>query len=97
MNNKNIESDDNLIMVLNDGKTFSPLQGSMIVSLPDSVVEVDDVEKFLKEGDYDHFHIGEIKDSDTVMRWMRVFFPDMQVLQDEDGQIVIHTGIIEKN
>jgi len=96
MNNKNIESDDNLIMVLNDGETFSPLQGSMIVSLPNGMVTSDEIEKYLEKADFDALPIQSVKDSDTVMRWMRIFFPNMQVETDNDGQVIIYTGIIEK-
>jgi hypothetical protein len=84
-----------LYTVLEDG-THGPIEASMIAAVPDSIVaDADGVEQFLKTGEYDHFHLGEIKDSATVMTWMRIFFPNMQVEQDNDGQVIIYTGINE--
>ena len=84
-----------LITVLNDGDTFTNMEGTMIAAVPDEVFDEDDVESFLKEGEYDHLMLEEVKDSETIRRWFRIFFPNMQVEQDSDGQVLIYTGIFE--
>jgi hypothetical protein len=81
-----------LVTVLNDGDTFTSTEGTKIAAVPD---DVEDVETFLKEGDYDSLPLGEVKDSDTILRFFRLFFPEMQVDTDNDGQVIIYTGINE--
>ena len=93
MSDKN--SKTSLVTVLNDGDTFTSIEGTMIAAVPDEVFESDDVESFLKEGNYDHLMLGEVKDSATILRFFRIFFPNMQIEQDNDGQVVIYTGITE--
>lgn len=88
-------SNTSLVTVLNDGDTFTSMEGTMIAAVPDEVFDEDDVESFLKEGNYDHLPIGEVKDSETIARWFRIFFPNMEVGTDNDGQVIIHTGITE--
>ena len=85
-----------LVTVLNDGETFSDIQGTMIAVVPDDI-EDDEVETFLKEGDYDHFMLEEVTDSNTLMLWFTIFFPGMQVEEDNDGQLIIYTGITESD
>lgn len=84
-----------LIVVLNDGDTFTNMEGTMIAAVPDEAFDDDDVESFLKEGEYDHLMLGEVKDSETILRWFRIFFPNMEVGTDNDGQVLIYTGIFE--
>jgi hypothetical protein len=84
-----------LVTVLNDGDTYTGTEGTMIAAVPDRVFDDDDVESFLKEGNYDHLNLGEVKDSATILRFFRLFFPGMEVGQDNDGQVIIHTGITE--
>lgn len=97
MSDKPLATDDNLIVVLDDGETFGPLQGSNIVALPDGLDSLEKIEEYLEEHEdsLDALPMRSIKDSDTIIRWMRIFFPDMQVEQDNDGQVVIYTGITE--
>jgi hypothetical protein len=45
------------IVVLNDGETFSDLQGCIIVDVPD---DVEDIELFLKEDDFDFVSISDV-------------------------------------
>jgi hypothetical protein len=51
-----------LLMVLSDGSTFSPLVGCKIVSVP-SELHDDDVEQLLSDGDYTTVH--EFTDENT--------------------------------
>lgn len=84
-----------LVTVLNDGDTYTDTPGTKIAAIPQHVFDGDDVETFLKEGKYDQLPLEEVKDAETILKFFRLFFPGMQVEQDNDGQVVIYTGIME--
>lgn len=90
-------NDTGYIVVLNDGETYTGIMGCQIAAIPhfEEMLETDQVESFLKEEEYDHLYLGEVMDSDTILRWFRIFFPNMEVEQDQDGQVLIYTGIYE--
>ena len=48
-----------LVAVLNDGDTFTGLQGCIVADVPD---DVEDIESFLKENNYDHLLLTELFD-----------------------------------
>lgn len=87
----------NLIIVLNDGETFSNATGCLLVSVPENVESTDEIEDFLKEGNYPHLTFGQpMSQSVETMRelraWMSALMPEASVELDNDGQIVIYTG-----
>ena len=83
-----------LITVLNDGETYTNIEGSHIVAVDDNM-SAEDIEEMLAEDNYAAFELGEVKDSNTILNFFRIFFPQMQVEQDSDGQVLIYTGIFE--
>lgn len=87
-----------LLVVLNDGETFSDMAGCHIVA-----TRLDELEEAMNEGDEkglfencESLPIGPITDVHKILKWMRVFFPDMQVEEDLDGQVLLYTGIYDK-
>ena len=50
-------------VVLGDGETFELIDnGAMVVNIPDNITNIDDIEEWLREGDYGHVHLKEIFD-----------------------------------
>jgi len=46
-----------LIVVLNDGETFTGIEGCVIVDVPDEM-DSEDIEMYLREGEWDGFDIA---------------------------------------
>lgn len=86
----------NLIVALNDNSTFTPLEGCYIACLTDEQqLESDLTSEIPNPEDCDHLMIGPVESTDQIFKWMRIFFPNMRVEEDDDGQVVIHTGVYE--
>jgi len=90
-----------LIVVLNDGETFTNLEGCFIEAIPEPYdpSSSGEIESFLKDTkiEHDSFPLAPISSGaeamDTIMKWMTIFFPHMHVREDESGCYVIETNI----
>ena len=81
-----------LVVVLNDGETFSSVKGAKIVPVPNSGSD-DEIVRYLKNGSYKSLPLGEVNNIETILDFFRLFFPDMKVEEEMDGNILIDTGV----
>lgn len=51
------------VVVLPDGETFGEIRGSMVVDVPDSIKDIDDIETFLRKSNYYPIYIEYMVDS----------------------------------
>jgi len=80
--------------VLNDGITYSEMNGSMIAVIP-ADEKSDIVNHLLKSGECNCFMLREVKDVNIIRDFFKIFFPKMKVTVNSSSEVIIHTGITE--
>lgn len=72
---------DNPIIVLNDGETFTALEGVMI-AFPPADMETDDIEGILKDNGFDDYTFGSTGQNwelEDICKMLQVMLPDYKI------------------
>lgn len=81
-----------LYVALSERGTYDAAKDCILAAVPDSV-DIEDMEQFLKNEEYNSMPLSEVEDPADILRFFRLFFPNMILDTDNEGQVVIHTGI----
>lgn len=77
-----------LVVVLNDDSTFTSLEGCTTAQ-----VALDENGDLPEDWANASLPLAPINDETTLLSYMRIFFPNLQLEEDSSGQLLIYTDI----